>query len=193
MQSKAKWSYLAGLIDGEGSIGTTKGCRYWTNKKGQITKYPAYSLVVSVSNNSLVLMKHLLRTHGGVYYPHKRSNPNANIGWLWMPKGAKNKKTLLLAVLPYLVIKREQALLALKWLEMGDVINPALWEEFHQKFLAMNKRGLSSEPNTPNNSDELKIETELIGDDKSAPVVTQDNGRTIGDWVFTTGICFRQE
>jgi hypothetical protein len=181
----AKWSYLAGLIDGEGHIGITKGCRYWRNKDGVETKYPAYSLQISVANNSSSLMTFLIKHFGGVYYTHTRINPNARDGYTWQPKGAKNKEALLLAVLPYLVIKTAQAKMALEFLRMRDEINPEKRETFHAMSLRLNQRGVSPTTNMPDDLPycqpahgptvpaNLKIESDLMGDHESAPVVTQ--------------------
>lgn len=165
----ANWPYLAGLIDGEGHIGVTKGCRYWGE-----TKYPAYSLQISIANNDLGLMQYLIKHFGGVYYVHTRKNPNARVGYIWHPKGHKNKEQLLLAVIPYLVIKPEQAKLALEFLRMKDEINPEKREEMHRRSLLLNRRGISPETNTPNCTENVQmIESDLPGDEQSAPVVTQ--------------------
>ena len=171
----ANWPYLAGMIDGEGHIGITKGCRYWTNKDGVKTKYPAYTLQISVANNSLVLMKYLISHFGGVYYTHTRKNPNANIGYTWLPKGIKNKEKLLLCAIPYLVIKRKQAELALQFIRMDGETNPNKRQSLYESFLQLNRRGVSPTANALNSSEnELKIESDLIGDYESAPVVIQD-------------------
>ncbi len=170
----ANWPYLAGLIDGEGCITITIGCRYWTNKDGIKTKYPAYCLQVTITNNSLKLMQYLIQHFGGVYYSHARKNPNANLGYIWMPKGMKNKETLLLSVLPYLVIKKEQANLALQFVRMKDQIDPPARQKLTEQIQLLNRRGISPTTNTLDSSlSELKIESELIGDYESAPAVTQ--------------------
>lgn len=169
------WSYLAGLIDGEGHIGLTKGCRYWTNKDGVKIKYPAYAMQISIFNNDLKLMTYLVKNFGGVYYTRDRSNPRAKVGHTWQPKGHKNKELLLLAVIPYLIIKEEQAKLALEFLRMKDQINPEKREEMHKHSLELNRKGPTTpETNTSNSSEnELKIESELMGDHESAPDVNQ--------------------
>jgi len=170
----ANWPYLAGMIDGEGHIGITKGCRYWTNKDGVEIKYPAYCLQISIANNSLELMRYLIEHFGGVYYLHTRNNPNARMGYNWMPKGAKNKEQLLLSVLPYLVIKHEQASLALQFIRIEGENNPAKRQALYKSFLQLNRRGVSPTTNMPDGSKpEPKIESELHGDMQSAPVVTQ--------------------
>lgn len=167
------WPYLAGLIDGEGHIGITKGCRYWTNKSGVKTKYPAYCLQISIANCEIRLMKYLITHFGGTFYVHTRINPNARLGYNWHPKGAKNKEQLLLAVIPYLVLKTEQAKIALEFLRMRDENNPTKREEMHKRSLQLNHRGVSPTTNTSNGSQPM-IESDLIGDYESAPAVTQD-------------------
>jgi hypothetical protein len=168
----ANWPYLAAMIDGEGHIGITKGCRYEINKDGVRTKYPAYTLQISVSNNSVALMRYLIQHFGGVFYIHKRSNPNARIGYIWQPKGLKNKETLLLSVLPYLVIKPEQAKLALEFIRMNGQINPEKRGAMHERSRQLNQRGISVETNMPNCPENGQVrESELRGDTQSAPVV----------------------
>ena len=172
---KSNWSYLAGMIDGEGCITVTKGCRYWQSASGEKIKYPAYCLQITIVNNSLALMKFLISHFGGTYYYHVRKNPKAKPGFIWMPKGRKNRENLLLAIIPYLVIKVEQAKLALEFLRMNGEINPIKREEMHQRFQVLNRKGISPETNTQDNSEEeLKIESDLIGNYESAPVVIQD-------------------
>lgn len=168
---QANWSYLAGLIDGEGHIGITKGCRYENHKDGTRTKYPAYSLQVSIFNNYLPLMKYLIEHFGGVYYIHTRSNPRAKNGYIWQPKGSRNKEKLLLAILPYLIIKTEQAKMALEFIRMNGEKNPEKRAELHKMSLELNRRGISPETNTLDNSNELKIESELYGDIQSDSIV----------------------
>jgi hypothetical protein len=176
MQDKAKWSYLAAMIDGEGSICVTKCLKWgWTNTgHTNRKKYVSYTLFLQVTNKSLVLMKWLVANFGGVYYTKSRGNSvKWAQAWDWHVKGNKNKKTVLLSVLPYLVIKKEQAKLALEWVDLGD------WsidrrEEICQKMRLLNRRG-PSETNTPNipvEDDGIKIESELMGDRESELTVT---------------------
>lgn len=176
MQDKTKWSYLAAMIDGEGSICITK-CLKWgwtntthTNKK----KYVSYSLFIQVTNKSEILMKWLVANFGGVYYPKSRKTHETQWAqaWDWHIKGNKNKKTALLNILPYLVVKNAQAKIALEWVDLGD------WqierrEELRNQMKLLNRRGPSTTNTLDVSKQETKIESEPNGDIRSEPVVTQ--------------------
>lgn len=177
MQDKTKWSYLAAMIDGEGSICITKCMKWhWTNQAHTNKKqYATYTLFIQVTNKSEKLMKWLIANFGGVYYAKSRYGHSDRWAqaWDWHVKGNKNKKTVLLSILPYLIIKTSQAKIALEWVDLGD------WqierrEELRNQMQLLNQRG-PSETNTLNNSQELKIESELIGDNESEPVVILDS------------------
>jgi hypothetical protein len=163
--NKTHWSYLAGLIDGEGCITIVRSSRSKTNGK---TYYQNYTLQVDIFNSSLVLMKWLVQYFGGVYYSRDRGQ-NWKSANNWRPKGLANRKQLLLGILPYLVIKREQAITALAFLDIQEE-NPSEREKLYQKMLLLNQKGKSVETDTQESSSELKIQPELIGDDESDSV-----------------------
>lgn len=170
-----KLSYLAGLIDGEGSI-CISTCRrwHWTNAaKTSRKQYQHFGIYVNVTNTAMEMMRWLVTNFGGQYYPKARKNPKKWApGWTWEVRGKANRKQILLSVLPYLVVKKAQALLALEYLELGD------WsveerEKIRIKMVALNRRG-PSETNTLDAPAEqgAKIESELTGDREHEPSVT---------------------
>src|SRR6266404_5180821 len=116
MSDKAKWGYLAGMIDGEGFISLSKGKNPATNGNGYMTSAPRYNLIVSVTGTNENLMKWLIENFGGSWSRDKSParNPNWKPRVSWRCTGNKNKEILLLGVLPYLVIKREQAVIGLE-------------------------------------------------------------------------------
>jgi len=176
MNSKPNWSYLAGLMDGEGHISLLK------NRKHLKSDGFALTLNIGITNTNLPLMKWLVSNFGGVYYT-RYSSDNSNPRWSdrydWFPKGRKNKEELLLGVLPYLIIKREQAEIALEFLRLDYSKNPEQRQVFVQRLNDLNRRGKSPTTNTSNiSSDAVKIESELTGDRESAPDVNQGF-----DWV----------
>jgi hypothetical protein len=170
--NKQHWSYLAGLIDGEGHITISKGYRSKTNGK---THYWNYLLQIGIDNTNVKLMKWLLQYFGGVYYGRDRSEGGQRwkSAYEWRPKGMANKKLLLLGVLPYLVLKSEQAKIALSYLEIQGE-NPELRDAHYQQMTKLNQKGKSVETDTPNTSPDVKIQSELAGDGESAPVGTQE-------------------
>jgi hypothetical protein len=91
----------------------------------------------------------------------------------WTVDSYKAQEMFLLAILPYLVIKREQALLALEFVRMLGVKDPVRRMHLHQRMIATN-RGESPTTNTPNCTESVqKIESGLTGDRESGPAVTQ--------------------
>lgn len=85
-------AYLAGLIDGEGSI---------SFKSNQPTIY--------VYNNSFLLMGFLRKSIGGSIIKRKRRNPKWKQNYIWSIGGVRNVAYLLAKSMPYLIVKRLRA------------------------------------------------------------------------------------
>ena len=169
---KEKWSYLAGLIDGEGCISISKQVNNYNNR-GR-SDYIQYGFRISVTNTSLKLMKWLISTFGGVYYTKREATKKHSTSYEWRPKGRGNNEEILLGILPYLVIKTEHAKTGLSYVRLPEQ-DPCSREILYQKLRLLNQKGPLPETNTSDGSEiELKIESDLIGDYESAPVVKQD-------------------
>lgn len=173
-EDKTKWSYLAALIDGEGCISIYR--RLQKTRKYAETDYWMMNHRLSVYNTNEKLMKWLISNFGGVYYTKSRRSDIHKVEYDWRPKGAKNLERMLLGVLPYLVIKKEQATILLEYIRIsmyGERVNPKKREELRIRLAHLNKRGDSVTTNTQDSSqNELKIESELTGDRESTPLVT---------------------
>ena len=106
-----KWAYLSGLFDGEGTFCISKS----TNPNG-VSVLSAYA---KVANTNLELMQWLIKNFGGQYHTsscHRdKRNPNCKIQYSWSPKGKKNRTTTIENLIPYLVIKKEQAKVLLQF------------------------------------------------------------------------------
>lgn len=193
---KTDWAYMAGIMDGEGSFSISKVTNHTESGK----PYFAYDCKILVGNTSVVLMKWLVEHFGGVYrvasshlskiagtdkaIAKSWSGSNFKTCYRWTCEGYRKQQEFLLAVIPYLVIKREQAIVALEWTRMVNAKNPAKRLELHQRMIALNK-GSSPTTNTPN-TDTVKIESELHGDMQSEPVVMQVGQDASGlDWTYT--------
>jgi len=184
----SKWSYVSGLIDGEGSIQINK------------TKAGSYEIKVKLGNTDLRLMKWLISNFGGVYYTEASVRSSSHkVLYQWFVKGAKNKELFLLGVIPYLVLKREQAVIALEYVRLNkSKFNQPEREEMFQKLKVLNKRGISATTNMSSISTnaengcfgEMKIESDLTGDCESAPDVSQGLGNDhrieLGDGIYMT-------
>jgi hypothetical protein len=160
------WSYLAGLFDGEGCISICER----KDAKGD----NAFIFCIQITNTNTDLMKWLVSHFGGVYYSQDGKSRKANWkpSYRWRVKGRKNEEEFLLGVLPYLVVKREQALLALEFVRLFQVKDTTRRLEIATKMRELNRRGISVTTNTLDSEQSEKIESELIGDNESAPTVT---------------------
>ena len=111
-QERLAW--LAGIVDGEGSITMAKNP---TNKKGKYTIRP----LVNITNSSVAalrLIEQICEEQGLAYYikwlePGKSGRKQ----WIWRLNvyGQKRVKRFLEIILPYLVIKKEHGLLLYEW------------------------------------------------------------------------------
>jgi hypothetical protein len=176
------WSYLAALVDGEGTL----SLYHHGGISSSGSNYDSTACRMSIYNTFEPIMKWLVQTFGGVYYAKSRRNPKHKIEYDWRPKGRKNQENFLLGILPYLKIKREQALILLEYIRLPhnngfDATLAAKRKELLVRIQKLNQRGESVTTNTLNkillidNGGTLKIESELMGDHESDPVVTQDS------------------
>lgn len=172
---KSKWSYLAGLFDGEGCVSIASRPHKTVDKRnGKEVVWKRTSLQISLANTNLQLMRWLVSNFGGVYYTlHENTTENWKTCYSWQPKGAKNRETFLLGILPYAIAKRTQLQLALDYIRLPlQAVEER--EVLVEKCRALNFRGKSVETNTSDNSRELKIEPVLQGDLESALPVMVD-------------------
>jgi hypothetical protein len=104
------WSYLAGLFDGEGTV-----CISTSHNRNNTT---IFQMNVKVANTKLELMQWLITNFGGSYSISNAKNVDNkrySTQYAWMPKGKNNRIEVLEKMLPYLVIKKQQALLGLEF------------------------------------------------------------------------------
>ena len=98
-------AYIAGLIDGEGSIRIQKQSEKGWN--------PKYTPMISFVNTSLEAVKLIANFLGDTriftHDPSKYGYPNRKICYKTYKAGASSVATLLRKLLPYLRIKRRQA------------------------------------------------------------------------------------
>ena len=110
MHDAVTLAYVAGLLDGEGSIviGVSKPSTSRGNKS------PSHWLQVGVTNTDRKLIDWLLLTFGGHISDnsHSPSRKKQRPCWAWRIMG-NQAKTFLEAIHPYLRIKCEQAELAI--------------------------------------------------------------------------------
>lgn len=179
---KTHWSYLAAMFDGEGtfSIYQNNG-NYHATVDGEKKQYNFTNSRVSITNTNIELMEWLVSHFGGVYYTHRRAKAVHKIAYDWRPKGKKNTEELILGILPYLVLKKQQANLVLQYIRLGNSQGTVRNDVDARRLLMiecqkLNKRGQPLTTNTlvdsfPNEN-ELMIESDLTGDRESERMVT---------------------
>ena len=138
--SDAEIGYLAGIIDGEGHISITRhrgprprGHRY----------YALFSVQVAVTNTNPKVHEWLSERFVGTCHVHWRKkidHARHKPSFRWRTS-AKVTREMLELTLPYLVIKREQALLALKFLVLRSERVPSARTELYEQMKVLNLRG----------------------------------------------------
>lgn len=164
----SKYIYVAGIIDGEGCLIITR-----SNRHGSYFNYYAR---IHVKNTDMRLMRWLVDNFGGNIHPHKPKSVKHSMAYSWYFSGnAKSKELFLLAIMPYLIVKKEQAKILVEFHRLHDQKCPEIREQLYQRMRVLNRRGPTVETNMQiAEQDSAKIESELTGDRESAPVVIQD-------------------
>lgn len=103
LKSPDAFRYVAGYIDGDGCISLADG-------QGNNPR-------ISVASTDFIIIKWLLAHFGGKFYTKKQ---NDKLLYQWRVSGAANKLRFLLAVLPYLIIKRDKAKSGIAILRLRD-------------------------------------------------------------------------
>lgn len=99
--------YLAGFFDGEGSIGV------YSSKTYSGYYYLRVQLVQKDGALARTLLNECVALYGGgISYLNSPSRPSPGINWQLNGKKAAN---LLAVLLPFLVLKREQAIIAIAY------------------------------------------------------------------------------
>ena len=166
--TKLDFAYLAGLFDAEGSFGIQK-----RNKNGN----GSYTSYARISNTDNRVFLWIVPRFGGRFSVTDRREDKDEGTWTLSGaaglKGRKDREEKLLALVPYLVIKRERAVLFMEWVRNNHSMNKEQKREVFLKMKSLNRRGISPETNMvdcPENGQ--MIESDLIGDYESAPLVT---------------------
>lgn len=102
----AALAYFAGIVDGEGSIFTN----ITKSKDGRRVNY---ALRLRVVNTDLAMLEWIVNTFGG-YINHRKITANQLQVHTWDMKSSL-LSTLLTRILPYLISKRKQAEIAIRF------------------------------------------------------------------------------
>jgi len=119
---KEDWAYLAGIIDGEGWIGV----RRIKDRSGR-SSYPYhYVPELSVSNTDERIIKWIRNIFqvGCIDCWHNKKNPHRKPVYKWRISRKVELSFVLENTLPFLIIKKEQALIIMKLRLLMDKTKP---------------------------------------------------------------------
>jgi hypothetical protein len=178
MSPQSRAAYLAGFMDGEGSFSIVKTHQITKRKDGTKHKGVRYHLHIKIANTNLAVLKWIVEHFGGQISKKKDWSPKWKPRYDWTLTGYGRMEAVILSILPYLQIKREQSLVALEFARLNGQEVPEKRNELRNKMLILNdSKQPHSESLTTNTqdteNDSVKIESELIGDYESALGVTQ--------------------
>lgn len=170
-------AYLAGIVDGEGTISMTKERNLTGDRKLR------FRVHLTVRNTSMDLVGWLVAFVGGQVNPtYPKSNRHKTSYRVWWPE--KSAELIVKAILPYLAVKKTQAELFLRYREVQKWSYEnrrstrakmksirVLRDWFFDEFRRLNAKGpLSVTTNTPEattkSQDVAKIESELFSDEQ---------------------------
>ena len=129
LMSKLTAAYVAGIIDGEGSLSIFK------RRKEECVRKISYScrIRVGMSYNGKEIPEWLQKSFGGIITVRERANDgNAQDSYTWCLAGVERVKPFLSKIYPYLRLKRPQA----------DVLN-----RFMKTFTAFNGKSFNKVKN----------------------------------------------
>jgi uncharacterized protein YoaH (UPF0181 family) len=128
--------------------------------------------LVLVQNTSKKLIDWLQSNFGGQIYLSKKETDKTKEAWMWRLTKQKDIELFLLSILPYLIIKKEQAKVLLKFVRLERTAPVESRQKAYEEIRALNVRGKSVTTNTQEVEKSIKIESELNGDVKSGSAVT---------------------
>ena len=132
-------AYLAGILDGEGCISILK-----MRMKRPYGVYWHYALQLRIGNTYLPLLEWICERVGGkiyaqTYVTNWRGNRKQAYHWHMQGRQAAN---FLALVRPYLIVKSEQADLAMEFIALGRETAPAARAEMRERMRTLNVRGI---------------------------------------------------
>lgn len=108
-------AYLAGIIDGEGTITVTKNKRV-SKKNGKTYFY--YRPVITIANTDYKLLSFLKSLNlGSTNYDRRQGKEHWKQAFQWCLASIKPIYSLLKEIHPYLIIKKDKAEYLMAWIE----------------------------------------------------------------------------
>jgi hypothetical protein len=179
-------AYAAGLIDGE-------GCIYLRPKRRSFTAH----VDVGMSQKAVPVLRVLHAEYGGTLRQDRDATDRHAARWRWTLAGQSAEATLR-RLLPFLLLKTEQARLVLKAAERRDAtVTPRQWwpadltaevTEIATRIKAMNRTGPTTEPVLPAGGMWLRAQATL-----EEPCGERFSGTWPRSGTTSSGIAYRQE
>lgn len=149
MSKQSNAAYLAGFVDGEGSFSITKSWGKTKQSSGNITSNQRHAIQLTISNTNKEILDWIVSNFGGTVHVRKMYM-TAKQGYSWKPNTYKQGEIFILAILPYLRIKRKQAMVALSYYRLAGMRNTHLKEGLRQHMLELNNSCKRPKPVTTN-------------------------------------------
>lgn len=168
--------YIAGFFDGEGCISSQE---YW--ERGKYEKYPRINLQISITNTNKEVLNLIRGVFGGTVRSHGKKKRNHKKCYDWKLCGKEKMRVFLTSILPYLVVKKEDAELGLKFIEtlreenLGCVpLTVDIHKLRYEIHLALRKR----KPTAPHIRNDMKQRAEIAGTSRTDnPQPSPEKGR----------------
>ena len=144
--SKLDVAYLSGFFDGEGHVSVVS---FMGNG------YRQYASRLNVTNTDLPMLEFYKETFGGSIRKHSKPRKQT---YRWELRRNEDRIKFLLACLPYLIVKREEANIVLEYLRLGSSENPTKRNYFYEQLVKIKK--------------ERVIQSHLLGDKQCVPAET---------------------
>jgi hypothetical protein len=107
-----KIGYMAGIIDGEGSVSLRRSNN---NRR-------SFNPMIQVTNTNKEMLNWINANFSGAVYKHTwghyGKHKNEKAAWLWQLKNHNDVEDFLKLIYPYLIIKKKQAELVLKYIDL---------------------------------------------------------------------------
>lgn len=153
-------AYLAGIVDTEGAIGI---------RDNQGEAFGAYVMINS-TNESLI--KWIASLFEGKVSKHEYLVTTCRDNNLWALYGKQNIESFILAILPYLVIKKEVANIVLQFVRLKNTWNKEERTRLFQTIRTLQVRCSIPTTNVPDGLLEPKIESDLDSNVECVSLVT---------------------
>ena len=175
MSAQSNAAYLAGFMDGEGSFSVVKTYQIKRRVDGSKIKSIRYHLHVKIANTNREVLQWIAYRFGG-QISVKKPRENWKQRYDLTITGNQCTEKFILTILPYLIVKRRQAQVALDFARLHGRDVPEERDRLRHIMLDLNNSSQSHSKSPTTNTPrafEAKIESELHGDMQSTPDVNQ--------------------